>query len=490
MCRTAILIGLTFTLLAGASPTQAQFDRSNNGSSDQFSSRRGARPVRLIRHLGNQGRNETLQKHDLVAQVEQLFQDTAPRTRPGETAPFIEAEPRIEAEQPYQTEPQLETEPQLNPAGPSVSVVQDLSGLSPVAPLADACPDCQYDAYGCGYDSCGDNRRHYQVFPSYRGWQFGGWLQTGYHSESTGLLNNRPDELNLQQGWFTFERRANNCQSGWDWGFRFDAVYGTDAYFLQSFGNNLDTYDFQNGQNRGAYAWAFPQLYAEIKNGGWGVKVGHFLADFNYETYRSPTNFFYSRSYASVLGAPSTLSGVIASYDDGCTVWSGGYAAGWDTGFDRFLNGGSFYGSVKRRLSNNSSLSYTTIAGDFGRRGTGYSHSIIYDRNFACRWNYAFETSYLQSDLIGGGRNDNAGITQYLTYNWSDKLDIGQRLEWWKSDINNVGSQSTYAYTAGLNYRVSSNINIRPEVRYNWGAQFNNAAMQTANFGVDAVIRF
>ncbi len=482
MRRNIPVSGLSLTLsLMLLSSTQPLFAQSNefNFSSTRRSSVNADNQTSLKLHNNGFGIGQTPahSSHDRADQILSQYKRPLDESNQHASMPITSV-----------TEQHLALESAISVAANQADAV---SGNSQVQQQNHA---TNYDAYGLGYDSCGSDlgfdRQPCRLFPrGCRGWQFSGWLQTGYHTGSDGLLNDRPDEFNLHQGWFTIDRQALTG-GGWDWGFRIDTVYGTDAYFLQSLGNNPGNWDFQNGLDHGEYAWAIPQLYGEVQYNNFILRGGHFLANFNYESFQSPRNFFYSRSYASVLAAPITMTGVVASYDDGCNIWSAGYITGWDTGFDQFGNGGAFYGRYERRLSNQSSLSYTTSLGDFGRRGDGYAHSIAYNRNFGCRWNYVCETTYLQSELPAGGNNDNVGITQYLTYRWSNKLDAGQRLEWWKSDINVLGSQSTYAYTAGLNYRVISNINIRPEVRYNWGSSFNSAETSTAIFGVDAVLQF
>ncbi|HMO15563.1 MAG TPA: outer membrane beta-barrel protein [Pirellulaceae bacterium] len=321
-----------------------------------------------------------------------------------------------------------------------------------------------------------------------RGWQLSGWLQGGYHNNSDGLLNTNPGDLNLHQGWVTIDRTPVNV-CGWDWGFRLDGVYGTDAYILQSFGNNPGNFDFQNGLDHGPYAWAVPQLFGELRYNAFGLRAGHFLSEFNYESIRSPLNFFYSRSYASILAAPISMTGLVGTYDDGLNSVAAGYVTGWDTGFDRFDGGAAFYGRYARRVTETAEIAFNTSFGNFGRRGDGYAHSLIYDQSIGCRWNYVIETTYLAAET-GGINNYNFGVNQYLFYRWSKRIDLGQRLEWWKSDLNGAGARSTYAYTTGLNYRASSNVVIRPEIRYNWGEQFQNADLRSANFGIDAVIQF
>lgn len=108
----------------------------------------------------------------------------------------------------------------------------------------------------------GDNRLGLQV---------GGWAQLGYHSDFTPLstaatrgqgfaFNDVPDGFNLHQNWLYAEKVAESDGCCWDWGFRADLVYGTDAQKTQAFGGN----GWDNDWDYGVYGLAIPQLYAEF----------------------------------------------------------------------------------------------------------------------------------------------------------------------------------------------------------------------------------
>lgn len=318
--------------------------------------------------------------------------------------------------------------------------------------------------------------------------KFGGWAQTGYHSQSTGLFNNRPDKVNLQQMWFYLEKEAAR-NSTWDWGFRADLMYGTDARTTQAFGNPSGTWDFQNGLDFGAYGWAIPQAYAELARESLSVKVGHFYTLVGYEVVTAPDNFFYSHAYTMFNSEPFTHTGAIASYDvNDATTLHGGWTLGWDTGFNQLNGGSSFLGGFSRKMNDNLTFTYISTAGNFGWRGNGYSHSAVFDQAITENLNYVLQSDLLSTDSTGGNNNE-VGINQYLLYTLSERLRAGTRVEWWKSDRTGT-SLSTYSVTGGFNITPGDNLIIRPEVRYNWGADLVGADMETPIFGVDAIITF
>lgn len=318
--------------------------------------------------------------------------------------------------------------------------------------------------------------------------EIGGWVQAGYSNDSTGLYNTHTGRVNLHQTWLFAERQRNEC-CGWDWGFRLDGVYGVDAQNTQAFGNQPGTYDFQNGFDHGIYGWALPQAFVDVGYGNVSVKLGHFFSMMGYERVQAPQNFFFSRSYASVLSQPQTLTGIVAEYDAGSTDWFAGWTTGWDTGFDQFNGSNAFIGGFKSQVTDSSTLGYTTTIGDFGRRGEGYAHSLMYEHQLNCRLTTVVQTNMVDADGTGF-ENDEFGLSNYWLYGINHWMDVGTRIEWWKSDINAAGSQSTYGWTSGFNIHPTQNLVIRPELRYNWGAQFNGAAVRQPIFGLDLIWAF
>lgn len=318
--------------------------------------------------------------------------------------------------------------------------------------------------------------------------KFGGWVQTGYHSNSTGLFNTRPDRVNLQQLWFFAEKEVAH-EHYWDMGFRFDLMYGTDASTTQAFGNPSGTWDFENGLDFGAYGWALPQAYAQFGKDQWTIKAGHFYTLVGYEVVTAPDNFFYSHAYTMFNSEPFTHTGAIASYEanDSLTIHNG-WTLGWDTGFNQLNGGSSYLGGFSKSLNDDLTFTYIATAGNFGWRGNGYSHSIVVDNQLTEKLNYVFQSDLLSTDTSGGNNNE-VGINQYLLYTLTERVRAGTRVEWWKSDISG-STESTYSLTGGLNITPTERLIVRPEVRYNWGADLVGADMETPIFGIDAIITF
>jgi len=336
----------------------------------------------------------------------------------------------------------------------------------------------------CG-TSCGDSGcclgEPYRLFDE--DVTIGGWMQFGYHSDSTIIagndVNTHPDNLNLHQLWLYAEDAADGS-CGLDIGWRVDVLYGVDAQNTQSYGNAPGNYDFVNGLDHGIYGWAVPQAYVDVADGDWSVKLGHFFSPVGYEKIAAPSNFFYSHSFAMRRAEPWTHTGVLVTYAaaDDLDLY-GGWSAGWDTGFDRTNNGSTFIGGASMDVSDDTNVSYIMTLGNFGWREEGYSHSLVMQHSVTCNLDYI-----VQSDLVetNAGQDHQFGINQYLIYRVDECLGLGARLEWFKAD-----SLSINEMTFGANIRPDANIVVRPEIRHEWSEALD---YEETIFGVDAIFTF
>lgn len=335
----------------------------------------------------------------------------------------------------------------------------------------------------------------------------GGWIQVGGYTDNNDLFfDGQDDRVNLHQGWMFVEKVAEAGDNGeMGFGFRFDAMYGTDADDTQAFGNTTDgggnLRGWDNGPNftrGGGYGWALPQAYIEMAKNDWSVKVGHFYTLIGYEVVTAPDNFFYSHAMTMFNSEPFTHTGAVATYNasDDLTVY-GGWTLGWDTGFDQLNNGSSFLGGFSTTLTEDASFTYITTFGDFGWRGSdAYSHSMVLDTTLTENVNWV-----LQSDLlrVGSTGEDNVGLNSYMFYTCNERLSFGSRTEWWKGDSltgyaphggtlpAGGGSHSYYASTYGMNYKINSNLIMRPEYRYDYSPAVD---YEQGTFAVDFVATF
>ncbi|MEZ6037195.1 MAG: outer membrane beta-barrel protein [Planctomycetota bacterium] len=315
--------------------------------------------------------------------------------------------------------------------------------------------------------------------------EVGGWVQTGYTSQPTAFNDTAQDRrVLLNQAWGYLEKQLAG-DGEWDWGARVDVVYGADGANTDAFGNPHQSFDLGRGFSRGAQAaWAIPQLYAEVGDGTWDVKVGHFFTLHGYEVVQAPGNFFYTHAYTMNYAEPFTHTGVLGSHTaaDGTTIYAG-WTAGFDTGFAQASHGSNFLGGYGRKVGENVTVTQILSFGDFGQNfappivapngalneGSSFAVSTVIDCQLSEHVHYV-----LHNDVLRTGVYDATAIDHYLFWQLDAKLTAGARFEWWKSD-----GRSVYAATVGLNVRPHERVTIRPEYRYDWSPSGNtNAGIQ------------
>ncbi len=312
----------------------------------------------------------------------------------------------------------------------------------------------------------------------------GGWFDLGYHSNSNGLFNQHPNHLFLHQAYVHVEKFAQR-NNGFDWGFRFDAIYGVDGIDLQAFGNSPPGApdDWDNGFDHGVYGWALPQAYLEIATGAILTKAGYFYAPFGEESLMAVDNFFYSRTFARFFTRPRSMSGVISEVDTGMGTLFGGATAGWNSAFENIGDAWSFVGGVRRNLPNGSRLLSTFTIGESGVFGSMYGSTTSITTPLGEKLSHRLDLDFYESDAF-----DDFGITSQTILRLNRCLGLGTRLEYYRSDRFGGGDRSTWGWTNGINLRPHQNVIVRPEVRLDWGPGAPTTGK--AIFAADAIFMF
>ncbi len=321
------------------------------------------------------------------------------------------------------------------------------------------------------------------------GIEIGGWVEVGIAGNPDDpdnrfngpvTFNDRSNEFNMHQLYFFIERAVNTEGSEWDFGFRADMLYGTDARFSPT--ANLDDNLITDNASR-FYKLVFPQTYVDIFapiGNGITTKIGHFYTIIGNEVVTAPDNFFFSHAYTMQYGEPFTHTGLLMSYpvNDNISI-SGGVVSGWDSFFQEPAN---FLGGVSWANDDEStSVAFSMITGDVDKtdKHNRTMYSIVVNHDFMEHLHYTF-----QHDLGVEEKADNIpantkwyGINQYLTYDVTNDLGAGLRFEWFRDEGGTrVGfNDHFFALTAGLNYQPLSWLILRPEIRYDWTANGTNA---------------
>lgn len=395
---------------------------------------------------------------------------------------------------------------ECDPCDAAICSPCDKAGCNPCDPC-----DTIFGKTGCGKKGLFDSLKFY------------GWIQAGINVNDHGNKNiycdtpgpasrnlhplagnsyimgfAQPADMKVNQLWFGMTK-AKDTRHGWDWGFQADFMFGTDAKYAQSFSDQ--TFDF--GWGSGDYYDAFVQLYAELGYKDLTLRVGKFATLMCYEAVPGPASFFYSHSYFCYNG-PLTHQGAVAEYriNDKWTVL-GGWTAGYHNSLENPLNDNAFLGQVRYTIDKDNALTYTLYQGwhnglnKKGDAATKYSRgywreqettmSLRYTSQLNKRWFYMIEGLWSQGDMkMEADKNDiikkSYGINQHLIYTINKKWSAGVRFEWLSGrgtfcDIAPItgatpdgAGQGTnlYELTFAVNWNVLPNVNIRPELRYDW----------------------
>jgi hypothetical protein len=384
----------------------------------------------------------------------------------------------------------------------------------------------------------------------------GGWTNAGItynaNNPSNGFngpvtFGDRASEFQMDQLNLFVQRAVATEGDKWDFGGRFDFMYGTDSIFTQAYG--VPAFDVNSGQPKSRNQWdlnlngtagnrfygiALPQAYVEsyvpIGN-GLNVKAGHFYTPIGYETVPAPDNFFYTHAYTMQYGEPFTHTGVMGNYavDKNWAVMGGVTTAsatgGWDGGFNKQLgNWGGLFGATWTSNDKGTSANISGTYGATSEQNTSpwalYSivlkHNITDKTHLILQHDHGFANNvYNYATLTPNSVNAQwYGINSHLYYDLKDNLSIGMRAEWFRDQnglrvcspgrvsaatngsgysyampggIAACNAASYYEVTAGLNWKPTKWLNLRPNVRYDWvdgsnGAPNTFADGKTAQF--------
>jgi hypothetical protein len=330
------------------------------------------------------------------------------------------------------------------------------------------------------------------------GIKWGGWLQSSvtYNGNSNPdkfngpvTFGDRSSELQVNQLYLFLQKAVNTSGDEWDWGGRFDIMYGTDSIFTQAYG--VPATDPRTGRllNRGHwdlhltsfddrfYGLALPQAYGELNipvGNGLNIKAGHFYTPIGYEVVTAPDNFFFTKPYTFQYGEPFTHTGILGTYtiNDNWSAMAGAVTGsatgGWDGNWDQqlgnwdFIGGGTWTSDDK-----NYSLNLTSTAGAQSEHSsnTWALYSLVGKANFLdntlhyiIQHDHGFANNVITSNTSrNGGKNEDArwyGINQYLLYDIAEDWGVGLRTEWFR-DNNGFRVAGPARCSASLNADAS-----------------------------------
>jgi hypothetical protein len=365
-----------------------------------------------------------------------------------------------------------------------------------------------------------------------------GWIESGitfnpdspHDNQNFGrFFDDRSNEPLLNQLVLNLERPLAPQPGQFDWGFKLQMMYGSDARFIHSLG--LLDHTAGNTILQPDLVEAYLNLHLPvITGGGFDLKLGKFVTLEGAETIDPRTNFFYSHSYIFNFGIPFNHTGALGTLH--AAKWLDLYAGitrGVNTSIDDNNDNPSFHGGIGLNLLDGklTVLASTSI----GPETPNDNHDQRYLNCITTTWKITDKLTSI-TDLNyahdAGADADAYGLAQYFTYAINSWITAGVRGEVFSDqkgfyvvsfadnhdpmraldgeptiDPRTVGGgQTTYgAITAGFNFKPTvpkplAGLAIRPEVRYDHvldsqTAPFNDSSDRGQfTAGVDVILTF
>jgi len=149
-----------------------------------------------------------------------------------------------------------------------------------------------------------------------------GWIESGItvnpdtprDNQNFGrFFDDRANEPLLNQVVLNFERALVPKPGEFDWGFKVQWMYGSDARFIHSLG--LLDHTAAGSILQPDLVEAYLNLHFPVfSEGGVDVKFGKFVTLEGAETIDPRTNFFYSHTYIFNFGIPLNHTGALATW--------------------------------------------------------------------------------------------------------------------------------------------------------------------------------
>lgn len=304
----------------------------------------------------------------------------------------------------------------------------------------------------------------------------------------------RANEYQLNEIYFYLEKKAQTDGCCLDWGYRADALYGTNYRW-----NTAAGLESNFGINETFYGLALPQFYVEAGINDWQIKAGHFLSPVGFYAVGTANNFFPVLPYTFQYGEPFTHTGVLATkkLSDDLSL-GGGITYGWDNFDSEGNDHAGALATANYAINDKESLAYVgvfgqepNLSGASGGFTFRYLQTLVYANKFSDDVAYYFQTDYgTQEDAVNAGdRAQWYGINQYLYWNMTCRMQWGLGVEWFRDDggfrvgqaLPSLGSPnargfargpgfdgSFYQVTFGPKYYFTPNLYTRVAVRADW----------------------
>lgn len=313
------------------------------------------------------------------------------------------------------------------------------------------------------------------------------------------FFDDRSNEFVLNQAVINFERDLAPQPGAFDWGMKFQFLFGSDARYIHSLG----LLDHANASS--IYQPDITEAYLNLHlpwftAGGLDAKLGKFVTLEGAETIDPHGNFFYSHTYIFNVGIPFNHTGALFTLHT--TSWldlMAGVTRGVNTSIDDNNDALGFHGGFGLNLAGGKFV--VAASTHIGPETPNNNDDLRYLNCVTITWKITdkltsiTDLNYAHDDPADA---DAYGVAQYLTYAINDKITVGVRGEVFRDDKGFYvasfadphdpmralagepvidprtvgGGSTTYgAISFGVNIKPAvskpiSSLIIRPEIRY------------------------
>jgi hypothetical protein len=272
------------------------------------------------------------------------------------------------------------------------------------------------------------------------------------------LFTDKANSLLLNQTVLTLQRPLDPKATGYDFGFKAQAMYGSDArytHFLGEFDQSI------SARNQFDIVEAHALFHLPLlTSGGIDLKVGQFVTMEGAEVINAPDNSLYSHSYIFNFGIPFKHTGIMATtHVNSVLDIMTGVTTGVNTSIGNSFNcldcgdnnkAVAFHGGIGLNLFNGAlTISATTHIGPENPNvtavvlaGVNPNSALRYLNDVTVIWK-ATDKLTLTTDVNyareEGFNASGGGVAQYATYTVNDWLKINGRAEIWR-DSGNVAN--------------------------------------------------
>ncbi len=250
------------------------------------------------------------------------------------------------------------------------------------------------------------------------------------------LFDDHSNQPLLNQFVYTAEQTLDPAAKGFDWGFKLQGMFGSDARFIHSLGL-LDRSSKDLFQPDIVEAYLNLHFAAASTAGGVDVKVGKFVTLEGEEVIDSTGNIFFSHSYIFNFGIPFNHTGVLATIHATKDIdVMLGITRGVNTSLKDNNGAASFHGGLNLNNLAGGKLSFaisTHIGAEtpFDNTHLRYLNDVVatYKVNDSLTaitdMNYAYDA---------GAKAKGYGVAQYFTYTITKTVTMNFRGEIWRDN--------------------------------------------------------